>query len=81
MKGMELLLLLKDSGEATDISTLKEEHHQRGELFDDHQSVVRSGIFLALSCSLGRMQQGSRVPGGYLRPNSQSVSMKTPGIL
>ena len=80
MKGRALLLLLKDGGEATDISGLKEEHHRSGGLFGDRQSVVRFGIFLALSCSLGRMQQGSGVPGRYLGLNSWSVSMKTPGI-
>lgn len=53
MKGRELLLLLKDGGEATDISSLKEEHHQNGELFGDHLSVDRFEIFLALSCRLG----------------------------
>lgn len=80
MKRRELLLFLKDGGEATNISGLKEEHHRGGRLFGVHQSVLRFGLFLALSCSLGRTQQGSGAPGGYLGLHSQSVIMKTPGI-
>lgn len=55
MKGGELLLFLEDGGEAADIAGLKEQHRRSSGLFGDHQSVVRFGIFLALSCSLGRM--------------------------
>lgn len=44
-----MLLLPKDGGGAADITGLGEDHHQSGGLFGDLPSVVRFGVFLALS--------------------------------
>lgn len=67
MKGRELLLLPKDVEKQQIFQVWKKTFT---ELFGDQGSVVRLGIYLALSSPLGRMQWGSGVPGGYLELRS-----------
>jgi len=64
LKGRELLLLLKEDGDATDASGWKEEHHQSGGLFGDGQSVV--SLVFALCSAVRKDAARFRSPRGVL---------------